>query len=756
MHDDEYGISKRNKYIEKLLTYYMKITPKHLFLLIPGVLMSAGAVSAQGTLEDYNRAYSLVKKFSQDKVLNTVQRVQWTESSDVLYYQTLTENGDTFVSYSPSKGIRKTYASQEEMAAALGLKEQQRRDYPPQGQQSKFGPQEPHWMVVDEEDTMFPVASPDGTMEAYVQDCNLVLHTVGTPYSDDKIVTSDGTLGNYYSNRIQWSPDGNYIFVCKRRPVPKRYAYYVESSPAGQVQPILHKQEYAKPGDELPQFEPVIIEIASGNIIRCDQDAIANQYELGYFEWTPDSKEVTMEYNQRGHKLYQLLAMDAATGKFRTIVEESADTFVNWTRIFRHFTKDGKELLWTSERDNWNHIYLIDTKDPKTGEAGQPKLVTSGDWCVRDIIDVDEENRRITFTASGMNKDEDPYLIHYYSIGFDGKKLVSLTPELGNHHATFSPDKKYLVDTYSLVDKAPVTELRSTKDGKLITVLEKADISRLLAEGWVAPEPFVAPGRDGVTPMYGLIFKPTNFDPSKKYPVIEYIYSGPGDSYVRKDFRAYDYNTTSLAELGFIVITVDGMGTSWRGKKFEEICYKNLKDSGFPDREVWIREAARQHPYMDADNVGIFGCSAGGQESTAAVLFHGDFYKAAYSACGCHDNRMDKIWWNEQWMSYPVDESYEASSNVANAYRLERPLMLVVGELDDNVDPASTMQVVNALEKAGKDFELVVITGAHHTMGEEFGEHKRYDFFVRNLMGVNPPRWQDVKSGSNAHGSNNF
>jgi dipeptidyl aminopeptidase/acylaminoacyl peptidase len=245
--------------------------------------------------------------------------------------------------------------------------------------------------------------------------------------------------------------------------------------------------------------------------------------------------------------------------------------------------------------------------------------------------------------------------------------------------------------------------------------------------------------------MWGLIQRPSNFDPSKKYPIIEYIYSGPGDQYVPKTFTPWLYYLQNMAELGFIVVQVDGMTTSFRTREFEEVCYKNLKDAGLPDRIAWIKAAAEKYPYMDIDRVGIYGCSAGGQNALAAVLWHGDFYKAAYAACGCHDNRMDKIWWNEQWMGYPVDSSYVECSNVENAYRLERPLMLVVGELDDNVDPASTMQVVNALEKAGKDFELVVIPGAHHTMGESYGDHKRYDFFVRHLLGVEPPKWNELK-----------
>lgn len=432
--------------------------------------------------------------------------------------------------------------------------------------------------------------------------------------------------------------------------------------------------------------------------------------------------------------------MDAATGNMRTVVEEKANTFVNYTRLWRQFINDGKQLLWLSERDNWNHLYLYDVKTSKV-----IRQITKGPWCVRDIQFVDEKEGTIYFSASGRNNGEDPYHVHYYKIGIDGKNLVELTPEPGNHNATFSYDRRYLVDTYSTVASAPVTVLRNVSDGSLVRTLETADISRLEKHGWVAPEVFVAKGRDGVTDMWGIIQRPTNFDPNKRYPVIEYIYAGPGSAYTPKSFTPYNWNMTSLAELGFIVVQLDAMGTSWRGKQFEEVCYKNLKDAGFPDRMLWIKAAAGKYPYMDADRVGIFGASAGGQESTTAVLLHGDFYKAAYSSCGCHDNRMDKIWWNEQWMSHPIDSSYVECSNVENAQKLERPLMLVVGEMDDNVDPSSTYQVVNALIKANKDFELVMLPGVHHTMGESFGEHKRYDFFVKHLLGVNPPKWNELR-----------
>ena len=780
---------------------------------------------AQGTVDDYNRAYSLQSKFSAKNVYHWAQNVRWVDSTHVFHYSVQTAEDQQFVVFDAEKGSREVYASEKEMNEALAAirppqQDRPHRFGPPAGGSRRgttpFRQPQRHWMEVDEEQDQRLVTSPDGKWEAWVEGYNLIVHEVGRPYSEKHQLTQDGTVGHYYSNRILWSPDSRKLFVCKRKAVEKRFAYYVESSPQDQLQPILHKQEYAKPGDELPQLTPYIFNLSltptptgegsatpqspetrnseprnfSLSSLHSPLSSLANQYSLDWFQWTPDSRYVTMEYNQRGHKLYQLLAMSAETGKLTTLIEERSDKFVNYNRLWRRWLSDGR-LLWVSERDNWNHLYLYGPKASKKskkkaskgslspspfGEVWGGVQVTRGAWCVRDILHVDEANEVIYFTASGVHPDEDPYNIHYFTVRFDGSDFQELTPEAGNHRAQFSFDRQYLVDTYSAPDKAPVTTLRSVeaqvshaaaqKNNSLSTLhsplsshhnslsslhsplstIETSDISKLQDLGWQAPEVFVAPGRDGVTPMWGIIQRPTNFDPSKKYPVIEYIYAGPGDAYTPKSFQPFNWNMTPLADLGFIVVQLDGMGTSWRGKAFEEVCYKNLKDAGFPDRKAWIRAAAEKYPYMDADNVGIFGASAGGQESTTAVLLHGDFYKAAYSSCGCHDNRMDKIWWNEQWMGYPVDSSYVECSNVYHASKLERPLMLVVGELDDNVDPASTMQVADALIRAGKDFELVVLPGVHHTMGERFGEHKRYDFFVRHLLHVDPPKWNEVKT----------
>lgn len=736
--------------------------------------MSCISLWAQGTVEDYNRAYALREKYNAKHVLYAGVVPHWVDQTSAFWYVRQTEKGKEYVKVDAASKKRTALFDQQKMASALTEKagrEINAYNLPLQNCRlnisldtlrfqldGKFWAysiknnrlldegaipsrgKERHWMEVDDEKEGSPVTSPDGKWTAFIKNDNVYVREVAT--GKEKQLSQDGTLSNYYSSYIQWSPDSKSVVSCRIRPVEKRYVYYVESSPADQAQPKLHKQEYAKPGDELRFKVPCIFEVESGRRLIPSTELFSHQYELSGPMWNADSKAITFEYNERGHKVYRVLEMSAVDGSVRTLIEEKEEKYVNYPRIYRNYLSDGKRIIWSSERDNYNHLYLYDRT------TGKPlNQITKGEWYVRGVQHVDEANEVIYFSANGMKKGEDPYLIHYYKINFDGSNLVELTPEEGMHQCWYSSDYKYLVDVYSKVDQAPIAVLRDAKDGKIRMQLDKADISALLANGWKAPEVFSAKGRDGKTDMWGVIYRPSNFDPSKKYPVIEYIYSGPGDQYVPKTFFSYNWWMTSLAELGFIVVQVDGMTTSFRSKEFEEVCYKNLKDAGLPDHIAWIKAAAQKYPYMDIDRVGIFGCSAGGQESTGAVLFHPEFYKAAYSACGCHDNRMDKIWWNELWMGYPVDESYSACSNVDNAHLLSRPLMLVVGELDDNVDPASTMQVANALIKANKDFELVVIPGAHHTMGEDFGEHKRYDFFVRHLMGVTPPSWDKVKTG---------
>ena len=583
------------------------------------------------------------------------------------------------------------------------------------------GPQR-HWMEVPDEKDGFRM-SPDGKSQVYLKDNNLWVKLNG----EERALTTNGDSTYYYSAWGSFSADGRYYATVRIKPAPKHYVYYVESSPKDRLEPVLHKQEYAKPGDSLNYRVPVIVEMATGRVIEPSTDLFKSQYQVTAPRWDADNEHVTFEFNERGHKTYRVLELSAKTGLVRTLIEEKNDKYINYNRQRRIDLQDGKRIVWTSERDGRNHIYLYDR------QKGQLiRQVTKGEYYVRGIQHVDEKAGIIYFSACGMNKGEDPYLIHYYKIGLNGKGLVCLTPEEGNHSVTYTEDMVYLIDTYSTVTTPPVTVLRSGKDGKILRTLETADITALEAVGWKAPEVFVAKGRDGKTDMWGLIQRPSNFDPNKKYPIIEYIYSGPGDQYVPKTFTPWLYNLADLSELGFIVVTIDGMGTDNRSKSFQDVAWRNLKDAGFPDRILWMQAAAKKYKYMDLSKVGIYGYSAGGQNAMAALLFHPEFYKVGVALCGCHDNRMDKIWWNEQWMGYPVGPWYGESSNVDNAWRLEGKLFLINGEVDDNVDPASTLQVVSELIKHGKDFEQLYVPGYSHNLGADWITRRVFEFFWKN------------------------
>jgi dipeptidyl aminopeptidase/acylaminoacyl peptidase len=577
--------------------------------------------------------------------------------------------------------------------------------------------------------------SPDGKWQALVRNFNIYVRETGK--TDGVLLSTDGSEGvPYQFQTIAWSPDSTKVAAYKVRPGYNRVVHYVESSPADQVQPKYSTRAYPKPGDPVDIRYPSVFDVASRRQHVVDTALFANPYAISNLAWRSDSRAVTFEYNQRGHQVFRVIEIDAATGRARAIVSEEPTTYFNYyDKKYRYDAGDGREVIWMSERDGWNHLYLYD------GATGRVKnQVTKGNWVVRDVDHIDEKNRVITFRASGMYAGKDPYLLHHYRINFDGTGLVALTTADADHALTFSPDRAFYVDSYSRVDLPAAAELRRTSDLSLVMALEQADVTALTKAGWRTPEVFSAPGRDGKTDIWGVIIRPTNFDPARRYPVIEYIYAGPHSAFVPKTF-SLQANMGALAELGFIVVQIDGMGTSNRSKTFHDVTWKNIKDAGFPDRILWHKAVAAKYAYYDITRVGIFGNSAGGQNSTGALLFHGDFYKVAFSSVGCHDNRMDKISWNEQFMGWPIGPEYKASSNVEFAHQLTGRLMLLVGELDTNVDPSSTLQVANALIRASKDFELVVIPGAGHGSGGAFGARKRNDWFVRHLLGIEPPAW---------------
>jgi len=603
--------------------------------------------------------------------------------------------------------------------------------------------------------------SPDGKSEAVIQNFNVFLRTPGK--TDAHPLSMDGSEGNAYTlQSLTWSPDSTHIAVYRVRPGYRREVYYVESSPNDQLQPKhyttttrnLNARDYNKPGDPVDIAAPVLFDVVAKRQINIDNRLFPNPYSLLRPEWHKDSRAFTFEYNQRGHQVYRLIEVDAQSGAPRALISEETSTFIYYNRVnagggrtFRQDVNDGKEIVWMSERDGWAHLYLYDGLS-----GGVKNQITKGPWVVRAVDKVDEQKRQIWFQASGMYPGKDPYYVYAYKINLDGSGLTLLTEGEGTHSVIYSPDMSHVVDSWSRVDLAPVTVLRDASTGKVLMDLERADAKKLVAAGWNPPEAFAAPGRDGKTEIWGVIFRPHNLDPKKKYPVIEAIYAGPQGSFVPKTFGrrgagpnqppAFLPNMQPFTELGFIVVQIDGMGTSNRSKAFHDVAFKNLKDAGFPDRILWMKAAAAKYSYMDLTRVGIFGTSAGGQNALGGLLFHPEFYKAGSANSGCHDNRMDKIWWNEQWMSWPLGPQYAESSNVDNAYRLKGKLQLVVPELDTNVDPSSTMQVVNALMKANKKFDLLVVPGGDHGAGGRFAQRLMFDFFIHSLMGVEPPEWQ--------------
>lgn len=585
-----------------------------------------------------------------------------------------------------------------------------------------------------------PGRSPDGLWSVDFREHNAIL----TRLSDATEIqlTDDGDTQHPYRGPAHWAPDSAAVVLTHVREPAQRRITLVESSPPDQLQPVTREVTYAKPGDELPEVRPVLFRIGAAETVDEEQRDIQrlpisdelfpqafNESGRLNVRWAADSSECYFDYNQRGHQLYRIIALNAHTGETRVVIEERSDTFIDYTnKTWRHWLADRREVLWMSERDGWNHLLLYDIA------SGQPvRQITQGRWVVRSVEHVDEQRQQIWFLASGLRADEDPYYLHLCRVNFDGSGMTQLTQADGTHDIQWSPDRQWFLATWSRVDHPPVTELRRSDDGALVAPLEQADASELLASGWSMPERFVAQGRDGQTDIHGIIIRPQPFDPERNYPVIEEVYAGPHGAFVPKSFGRLS-RQQAFARLGFVVVQVDGMGTNHRGRAFHCVAWKNLQDAGFPDRISWIRAAAQERPWLDLSHVGIYGGSAGGQTAMRALLDHHDFYHAAAADCGCHDNRIDKRWWNEQWLGWPLDDSYVAASNVEHAHRLQGSLLLIVGELDQNVDPASTLQVVDRLVRANKPFEFLMIPGTGHGAAETpYGSRRRLEFFYRHL-----------------------
>jgi dipeptidyl aminopeptidase/acylaminoacyl peptidase len=554
-----------------------------------------------------------------------------------------------------------------------------------------------------------------------------------------------------------WSPDSKRIATFQQDQRNVGEMYLVETKVG---HPALRAWKYPLPGDEVvPTISRVVMDLDGPRVTRlqmppdqhrstlCDHVACRGG-EWSDVEWSPDGSRLAFVSTSRDHRQEVLRIANATTGEVHDVLKEEVPTFfesgngkVNW-----HYLADTKEVIWFSERDNWGQLYLYDS------ETGKVKnQITGGEGNVTQVVKVDEKARVIYFLGVGKEKGRDPYYIHLYRIGFDGKGMALLTPEDGNHEVSLSPSGKYFTDSYSKPDVPPVALARDNT-GKLVMNLEKADISKLTATGWKPPVPFTVKARDGATDLYGLMFRPMSFDASKKYPIVNHIYPGPQTGSVgSRSFSPARGDCQALAELGFIVVEIDGMGTPWRSKKFHEAYFGNLGDNTLPDQVTGMKQLAAKYPWIDLDRAGIYGHSGGGFATADAMFRYPDFFKVGISEAGNHDNREYEDDWGEKWQGLLQTNTdgttnYDNQANQLQAKNLKGKLLLAHGTMDNNVPPYNTLLVVNELIKANKDFDLLMLPNRNHGFGNEaYMVRRRWDYFTRYLLGAEPPAGYELK-----------
>ena len=606
------------------------------------------------------------------------------------------------------------------------------------------------------------VASPDGKRAVFIRDWNLWIRDVEG--GKETALTTDGVKDFGYatdnagwakSDRpiVVWSPDSKKVatFQQDQRSVGEMY---VVNTQVGH--PQLQAWKYPLPGDDtVAMLHRVIIDAESPKVVRLKMDPDQHRSTLcdnltcrggdwGDVQWAPDSSSVAFVSTSRDHRKTQLRVADPATGAVRDVLEETVPTFfesgngrVNWK-----YLPASNEVIWFSERDNWGQLYLYDLQ---TGKL--KRQVTTAEGNVTQLLYVDEKSRVLLFQAVGYEKGRDPYFTHLYRVGIDGGSEKLLTPEDANHDIALSDSGRYFVDSYSKPDVPPVAVLRDT-DGKLILELEKADISKLLATGWKPPQPITVKARDGVTDLYGLMYRPTRLGPGRKYPIVNHIYPGPQTGSVgSRSFSVARGDAQALAELGFVVVEIDGMGTPWRSKTFHEAYYGDMGDNTLPDQVAGMKQLAQKYPWIDIARVGIYGHSGGGYAAAGAMFHYPDFFTVGISESGNHDNRVYEDDWAEKWAGLLEKKadgttSYDSQANQNFAKNLKGRLLLAHGTLDTNVPPNNTLLVVEQLIKANKDFDLLMIPNAAHGYGSagNYMTRRRWDYFVRHLLGMEPPK----------------
>jgi dipeptidyl-peptidase 4 len=758
-------------------------------------IVTSFSVKAQVvTVEDYARAEGFLRNYTAPLVFKDSVSPVWTSNSE-MWYRNSVPGGTEFIRVDAEKGKRERAFDHDRLAKAISSQLNasytgltlpfQSFEYSEDGKSITFtadnwfftctlnryrcesveisdrrgGGADGDMAAMMRRFRAVEVASPDDKMEAFIRENNLWVRDKQT--KEERQLTTDGVEDFGYATNnagwtkgdgpiLVWSPDSKKIatFQHDGRGVGEMY---LVSAATGH--PELQAWKYPLPGDSLIfRIERVVIDVPSATVVRLDMppdahrstitDHIAYQGSWADVEWSKDSKELSFVSSSRDHKDAWLRTTDPETGVVKDVLHEHQDTFfesgiggLNW-----RFLSNSDEFIWFSQRDNWGHLYLY---DQNTGAL--KNQITKGNWNVRTIQFIDEETREIYFVGSGR-ENGDPYFTYLYRINFDGTGLTLLTPDYGTHSYSFSPDRSFFVDTYSQPDVPPVSVLRDL-DGKEIVALEKADISALVASGWQPPQQVKVKGRDGTTDIYGLMYTPTNLDESKKYPVLNYIYPGPQTGSVGgRSFTPSRSDKQAVAELGFVVIEVDGMGTPGRSKSFHDTYYGNMGDNTLPDQIAAIKELASRHPYIDTERVGIWGHSGGGFASAAALMRYPDFYDVAVSGAGNHDNRTYEDDWGEKWQGLLV-ENEDGSTNYDNQAtqlvvdNLKGKLLIAHGTLDSNVPPNNTLVLVEKLMNANKDFDLLMFPNSGHGFRQgDYWMRRRWDYFVKNLIGAEPPK----------------
>ena len=569
------------------------------------------------------------------------------------------------------------------------------------------------------------LVSPDGRTRVELREGGVLLATDGG--APRPLVNRANGLRETFVGPVSWSPDGRHFALWSEIKQATRL-YNVVDSAKGTSREIA----YDKPGDPRTTRTPWVFrtdgKVASG----CPQEVLPQTYATERLDWSADSKVLRTEFIHRGFTGHGIVAYDVDKGAWRKHLAEEDPKFVyTFNARYRHDLSDDL-TLWASERTGWNHLYAVDLR---TGQTLRP--LTSGQWVMKQVAHLDAAGKEVYFQAVGRVAGENPYHQHLCKVRFDGSGLIDLTPGDAYHEVSFAPDRRTFIDTASRVDMPHAYFLRSAKDGRLIAQLGVTDIADLRKSGWQPARPFVAKDREGKFDIWGVVTRPHPFDPKKKYPVIENIYAGPHGSFAPRTFNWWHRNHRELSTLGFYVVQLDGRGTNHRGKEFHQHSWRNLKDGGFPDRIAWMQALAKTEPNMDLSRVGIFGGSAGGQNTAHALLLHGGFYKAGAADCGCYDNRVDKLWWNEQWLGYPVGPWYEENSCAKYAANLRGRLFLSVGESDTNVDVKCSYDFRDALLAAGKKdlFEFHVVPGANHGAGESNEMRAKRARFFQSALG---------------------